>query len=152
MSVEQRNNAPTAGQGDGSEDQDLRGTIEMSIAETKYQDYTCRIGEDLPGKMFFEEVNGQLVRFYCQFYRVPSRKEFVLRFYAGADVEDRRRGERMLRRMPEWTEFPTETWFKRRHSAGYYFWKLVIGRPVENPLVQLELEMMIDLDRQGLAA
>jgi hypothetical protein len=126
----------------------------MIMLADKYRNYSTRVGEDCAIPACYEDRDGRLIRYHFRIYRVPSRNEFLLRHLAGSTRDERKRAERMLANMPKgaWANFPDACWFKRRNRAeGHYFWKIEIGYPVSDPLVQLELEMMIDLHSETVA-
>lgn len=123
-----------------------------TIAERKYANYTVRIGEDLQRHVTYEEsAAGRLMRVHHRISRVPSRQEFVLRHFADATVEDRFDAESRIARIPvtffNWEQAGVV--YRKKAAAGYWFFYARAGRPVNDPLVQLELEMMIDLDAEA---
>lgn len=121
---------------------------QLTPAESrKYADYTTRIGADGTFTSFVEEYPEGWAKFYYRIYRVPSRKEFVLRMAADANTRERTHAEKVLAQMPSgaWAKFDPNSWLKHRAQEGYWYWKLIGGDNLDDPFVQLELEMMIDL-------
>lgn len=120
------------------------------MSATKYADYTVRIGDDLERDVYYEYDHPTPLRVHYRAYRIPSRKEFVIRNFTGATEQDRAEAERDVPRIPkmfEWVEHHTDI-RRRKSKSGYWFWAWFFGTPSEDPLIQLELEMMIDLDSE----
>ncbi|WP_100811940.1 MULTISPECIES: hypothetical protein [unclassified Microbacterium] len=127
-------------------------TCEASF-DKKYRDYTTRIARDATTAAHYVTVDGAAARLHYFIYRVPSRKEFVLRHMAGSTPAERESAERVLALMPDgrWARYRPKCWFKYRTPAGHYCWRVSLGRFLDDPVVQLELEMMIDRYADDLA-
>jgi hypothetical protein len=153
VTVNEQKNAP-AGQGEG-DDQNTqgRGTIMHIISDPghKYHGWTVRVGEDWPcSPEVAEDLLGRgLMRIHCRASRTPSKREFVIRSFSGATEEDRAKQLKLMSRIHrtfEQAEATPGIVQRVLNRAGRY-WIYVIwpGSPIEDPLIQLELEMMIDL-------
>ncbi len=127
----------------------------MGNVNTKYDDYTVRVEADLPRDCYYDaaEIDSAItIKISYKVYRIPSRKEFVVRFFRNATDDDRSRLQ------PDKTPRCWRAWerqasiARRRHREGHWFWSVAVGHRVDDPLVQLELEMMIDLDSRLEAA
>lgn len=118
-------------------------------AARRYADYTTVVAEDTDyGSVIDQLDDGTWAKFYYRIFRVPSSKEFTLRMCRDATPREREHAARVLESMPSggWSKFRPEVWFKRRSPKGYFHWHVFGGEPLEDPLVQLELELMIDLE------
>ncbi|WP_223626754.1 hypothetical protein [Microbacterium sp. EST19A] len=115
---------------------------------SRYANYDFEIGNDIPKPGWYEDRNGSVLKIHYRVYRVPSLRKFVLRNYAPSTATERAEAERMLKHMPRLFEL----WEadgrarKRRHTKGHYYWTAPCGSFLDDPLVQLELEMMLDND------
>lgn len=156
MSTSQQNDAPIAGQGDEGEDQNRRGTIMSIIAERATERHTIEVGEDLDRPVYYDENqrSTHLLRIHFRLARVTSRPGvFVIRHFRDASDADRRSAIMRVSRMgtPEatfarWKALGVDV-VRVRWAADRRSWMefVPMGDPVEDPLIQLELEMMIDL-------
>lgn len=121
----------------------------MGKAIDKYANYTIRVGEDdLNQRVSYREAAaGGLLRVHYRVSRVPSRQEFVLRHCVDATAADRAQAVDRLDRLPSafanW-EKADVVWRRKARIGGYWFFYAFAGTPVDDPLVQLELEMLID--------
>lgn len=113
----------------------------------KYRDYSLEVGTDINRDGWYEHrEGGSVLKIHYRAFRVPSMKKFVIRHYAWATHVERAEGERMLYLLPR--VFPV--WEadgrarRRRHSKGHYYWTAPCGSFLDDPLVQFELEMLID--------
>lgn len=115
---------------------------------SKYAGYSVRIAQTdsrAHVKYLDDAATGELLRVHYVVCRVPSRREFVIRHYHDATPEDRARivrPENVARVFEYWESIGAA--HKRRASKGYYWWGAAGGHLVDDPMVQLELEMMID--------
>lgn len=112
------------------------------------------IGPDLePGRCWYvDSVDGSFIRVHYQISRVSARPgQYVLRHFTEASQADRERAEAVVRSMD--LDFGFRYWKsrnvvrRRRWSQDRRSWfeYVYMGTRVDDPLVQLELEMMIDL-------
>lgn len=156
MSAPTQSNAPTAGQGDEGDDQNRRGTIMTIIAEPRTERHIIEVGEDLEQTVYYDENQRgtMLLRMHFRLARVTSRPGvFVVSHFRDATAADRRSATERVSGMgsPEQT---FARWKARgvdvdrvRYSADRRSWMeyVPMGDPVDDPMLQLELEMMIDL-------
>ncbi|MFZ4894654.1 hypothetical protein ACL9RL_09405 [Plantibacter sp. Mn2098] len=77
--------------------------------------------------------------------RIPSRKQFIVYVLQGASAADRRTAEKLAPMLARgWWAYVPDGWFRWRNPDGAYrYWQLR-GELLDDPLMQLELEMMID--------
>lgn len=116
----------------------------------KYRDYTVRIGADYPKDVFYEYDHPTPLRVHYGVIRVPSKKEFIVRNFHDATARDRAEVERELPEIPYTWAAVERRIPKQRAKSGVWFWAWAFGTPTDDPFVQLELEMMIDLS-QGVS-
>lgn len=111
------------------------------------------IGPDVkPGHCFYEEgVDGSLLRVHYRVSRVSARPgEYCLRHFTEASQADREKAEAVVRSMDLDRAFrywaARDVVRRRRWSQDRRRWFefVYMGTRVDDPLVQLELEMMID--------
>ncbi|WP_394279835.1 hypothetical protein [Microbacterium sp.] len=127
-------------------------------ASTRYSDYTATIGSDYTSDCYYEEyVNDPslTIRVFYTVTRIPSRKEFVIRFLRNATPDDRTLiTKRLLPRVAHFFSkwegtMPGGIARARVPGATAWQYRITMGKAVNDPLVQLELEMMIDLTREA---
>ncbi|MBP2378847.1 hypothetical protein JOF42_002342 [Microbacterium phyllosphaerae] len=113
----------------------------------KYADYSFEVGNDIARDGWYEHrEGGSVLKIHYRAFRVPSTRKFVIRHYAWATDSERAEAERMLLLLPR--IYPT--WEadgrarRRRHAEGHYYWTAPCGSFLDDPLIQLELEMMAD--------
>ena len=114
----------------------------------KYSHYTAEVHESV-NKVYFQDTDEGLARFIVTIARIPSTKKFIVYTRIGCSTEDKMFAERLALALPhgEWARVP-EHWFKRRRASGPgYKYLQTRGGVVGDPLIQLELEMLIDADR-----
>lgn len=117
----------------------------------KYHGWVVRIGPDYDeAPIITEDALGRgLMRVHCLATRIPSKREFVIRPFAGATPDERAQDLAFAGRI--------HRDFDRAECAGavgrvlnresrYWVYVTWPGTPIEDPLIQLELEMMIDLE------
>lgn len=78
--------------------------------------------------------------------RIPRDKKFVVYIYKGATrTDDVGFIEVLCRNLPRggWAQY-ADRWAMRRPASGKVFYSQANGYFVNDPLVQLELELMID--------
>ena len=98
--------------------------------------------------VYYAECDGELARFTVNAIRCPQTKELEVRHRHGCTAEERAKDLELLvrraavdrsHRLPGlWSRF-------KRNSDGKWAYRITLGEFVEDPLIQLELEMMIDL-------
>lgn len=117
----------------------------------KYANYTVKVDDvESVTAPWYEERGSQMLKVHYRVYRIPSKKKLILRHFAGSTAEDRAEAEAVLPRLQR----AFEIWEnqakarRRKHStAGYIYFAIPAGHLVDDPLVQLELEMMLDNDQ-----
>lgn len=114
-------------------------------ARGKYADYSVHVGADYPKDVYYEYDHPTPLRLHYGVIRVPSRKEFIVRNFRDATARDRTETERELPKIPITFAAVERRIPRQRMKNGRWFWAWAFGTPAEDPLVQLELEMMIDL-------
>lgn len=115
----------------------------------QYHGWTVRVGEDMPRQIFYTENRAgiELLRVHYRVSRAPAKRQFVMRHLTGATERDRTEAMAHFRQLP-WV-------FERNERRGaadrvlnragrFWVYYMYRGTPVEDPLIQLELEMMID--------
>jgi hypothetical protein len=117
----------------------------------KYSDYSTTVDRAWRTTSVIEEMDdGTYAKFFYRILRIPSRKEFVLRLCPDTTPQEAEYALKTLNSMPDggWAIFDPEFWFKRRWAAGHYSWHIFGGLRIDDPLIQLELELMIDLTNE----
>lgn len=117
---------------------------------SKYHGYTVRIGDDYPRTPYVDEdiLGRGLMRVHCRVSRTPSKREFVVRSFSGSTDAERAGAAKLVHRV--------HRMFERAEASGgvsrvlnregrFWVYYILPGSPIEDPLIQLELEMMIDL-------
>ncbi|MFJ4175811.1 hypothetical protein [Microbacterium sp. NPDC089696] len=114
----------------------------------KYSNYGFEVGGDIDKEGWYEPRDGgRVLKIHYRAFRVPSEKKFIVRNYAPSTETERAEAERMLHLLPRiYGHWEQDGRAKRcRHSTtGTYFWSAPCGSFLDDPLMQLELEMMID--------
>jgi len=114
-----------------------------------YSEYTVSVDpvEAKTSVHYGEAVNGRLARFTYRLFRIPSQKRLVVRHFHDATPEDRQHTEGGM-------QLQGALFYQSRHAAnrhrrpdGTFAYHIIGGRFVDDPLVQVELEMMIDLSQ-----
>lgn len=115
----------------------------------KYADYTVEVRPAQNNRVRVAVIDGEVIRLNCRAHRVPALKKFIVYAYIGADAEDISFAERWARALPRgaWAQFP-DLWFRRKSNKGKWYWSQEVGRVAPDPLVQLELEQIIDMDSE----
>lgn len=86
----------------------------------------------------------ELVRITYRIFRTPSAKRFVLRHFHNATEVDRVFAEKHPREVGLFFRANEHVARRSRRTDGTYTFTIAAGRKVDDPLQQLELEMMID--------
>ncbi|MGN7969324.1 hypothetical protein [Microbacterium sp. 22296] len=101
---------------------------------------------DSPSNVHYAEAaNAQLVRFTHRIFRIPSQRRFIVRHFHDATAADRAETERTLLLTGELFHRYRHIARRTRRPDGTFHFRMVAGPMVQDPLLQLELEMMIDL-------
>ncbi|MFS6529718.1 hypothetical protein V8Z69_07570 [Microbacterium aurugineum] len=144
--------APNAGQGvegisSRKEPVDMSTTVRP---RGKYSNYTVEVSDERSHlDVWYEDRGPKVLRVHYRVFRIPSKKKFVIKHLANATAADCAEVERLIPSIPRmfanWEDGgPVKK--ARNRDAGYYFWWVSAGSYVDDPIVQLELEMMIDND------
>lgn len=119
-------------------------------ARHDWDDYTVEIGADKPHQIRYEFDHPNPLRIHYRVYRIPSRKVFLVCNFVGSTGRDRAEVDLHLPQIPAMFASIADRARRIRARDGHWFWTWPFGTPVEDPLVQLELEMMIDQGASGL--
>lgn len=123
----------------------------MTNMAQKYTDYSTETRGDFgSSSVEVHDETGKLVKYHYRIFRVPSQKLFILKHCVDSTEADRAEAERVLAQMPRGAWPIWEPWADKCRSADgtYYFWRVFMGTFLDDPLMQLELEMMIDWHRE----
>lgn len=122
----------------------------FTVTAGKYAGYSVEVSDrDVSHDIWYEERGVQVLRVHYRLYRIPRSRKFLIKHFASATAEDRSNAEAGLQRVPRFFEIHESLGraSKRRHAdEGYYYWTFCAGTLLDDPAVQLELEMMIDGD------
>ncbi|MFJ2541875.1 hypothetical protein [Microbacterium sp. NPDC087589] len=125
----------------------------MVKSSAPYADYTVRVGDVLPVDVYYDEgLAGEPLRVHHRVSRTPSRREFVIRPLRGATAADRAelahelRDIRRVFRRCELARATNRVW---NRAGRFWLFTIYLGTRIEDPLVQLELEMMIDIEYES---
>lgn len=119
--------------------------IPTASERKKYADYDVEIREARRSKVrVLVDEGGVVMRIHTVVKRIPSEKKFVVLHLIGRTDEERAFGERYGAALPRghWARYGK--WSKRRRPDGTYYFEQLVGIAAPDPLVQLELELMID--------
>lgn len=117
---------------------------------SSYDDYSVRLCGDGQHEAFYCGDGPNVMRLFYRIIRVPSQQEFRVRLMPGANDKERVWVERHLHQIPDtFAQFEYLT-RKQRLASGKYAWSLCCGFYIADPIMQLELEMMIDEGREQL--
>lgn len=118
---------------------------------SRYADYAVKIVESSERSFIIDgsSPHGTTnpMRAMYRIERIPSRKRFVVVLFADIDDKHRRQAEQVAARLASgyWAEFPARFWFRRKYlNTGRLYFRLHCGSAVEDPLIDLELQMMLD--------
>ena len=122
---------------------------EVVAPDSKYRGYTVRLVGDCKQPARYCNDGPRVVRVFYRVVRIPSRRLFQVQLMPGATPQERAWVSRTLHLVPSDFEMYEEAYaLKRRSPSGeFYYWSLVMGFPLDDPMMQLELEMMIDQDQ-----
>lgn len=144
--------APDAGQGvegisSRKEPVDMSTTVRP---RGKYANYTVEVDDiESASDPWYEDQGSHLLKVHYRVFRIPSKKKLVLRHFAASTAEDRAEAESMLPKLPRAFEIWEGIGKARRKvhtTKRYVYFTVPAGHFVDDPLIQLELEMMIDND------
>lgn len=114
----------------------------------KYANYSVEVDDvESATAPWYEDRGTQMLKVHYRVFRIPSKKKLILRHFAGSTSEDRAEAQSILPKLQRAFEiWENEAKARRRkHSTGgYIYFTIPAGHLVEDPLVQLELEMMLD--------
>lgn len=116
----------------------------------KYRDYEVILGEDFPRDCHYAEnaVGTNLLRVHFRVTRLPSQKLITVRHLRDATAAERRSVERLIPGMRKsferWEQINAVRRGRYAKNPRCAIFVAMCGTAVEDPLVQLELEMMID--------
>jgi hypothetical protein len=110
----------------------------------KYADYDVEIREARKSKVRVVVDGDVVMRVHTVVQRIPSEKKFVVLHLIGRTEKERVFGEHYgaLLTRGHWARYGH--WFKRRRVNRSYLFEQLVGLTAADPLVQLELEMLID--------
>ncbi|RPE75626.1 hypothetical protein EDF28_3571 [Curtobacterium sp. PhB137] len=110
----------------------------------KFQGYGVEFREAEAHGVRITEVDGHVGRAVTLYYRIPSLRKFVVYYYAGTTVQERRLITAWGRALPAggWARH-IDRW-RRRHICGRAVFVQEIALLADDPFAQLELELMID--------
>lgn len=141
-----------AGQGEGATKKPAEDSVSYIVTDPKSRRYgwTVKVGPDAPVDVYYDEAQrtGELLRVHFRLSRSPSRREYILRHLAGSTDADRAEAMKVFPRLYEVFDRCeavglAQRWKDRKDGTWYFTMRM--GTPVDDPLIQLELEMMIDL-------
>ena len=115
--------------------------------QRQYADYsvTTRTAEHLQ-KTYV--IDGVVHRGLFHVQRIPSQRTFQVSFPANLTPRERRMAEAEAARLPHgyWAEF-RDVWYRKPWPSGRYYFAQTRTYAAPDPFAQLELEMLIDLER-----
>lgn len=116
----------------------------------RYDDYSVEITAEISHMTVWHEPCRDKVRRVCFWvHRRPSQKRFIVQLFADANAED----EAFVRESVQTGQIPAFwragentgiAYRRRRRTDGTYEFYRGFGRFPDDPLVQLELEMILD--------
>ncbi|KTS09908.1 hypothetical protein [Microbacterium testaceum] len=121
-------------------------TVEAKIRRGPYTGYTVKVDtrESTTSVHYDTATNGALARFSYRLFRIPSERLLVVRYFHDATSDDRQHAERRMHVQGAlFYQNRAEAQCRRRPNGTYVF-RIIGGRIVDDPLVQLELETIID--------
>lgn len=116
----------------------------------KFYGWTIREGADLSIAPYMDQdVLGRgFLRVHYRVTRTPSKREFVLRHLTGSTIDERARARRVMANVANWFARAEARGAACQHlnrAGRFWIYSVYAGTPLNDPLIQLELEMMIDL-------
>ncbi|WP_282847214.1 hypothetical protein [Microbacterium oxydans] len=116
----------------------------------KYQGYSFCTGKDIDRAPWYEDRGPNVLKVHCRMFRIPSRREFVVRHFSASTVDERADGQRVLRLLPRLFEH----WeadgraHRRKNTDGSWYWTAPVGTFLNDPLEHLQLKHSIDLSSE----
>lgn len=111
------------------------------------------VGDDLSRNVYYDEnVQGEVLRVHYRIYRSPSKRTYRLRHLHDATDAERAQAMKDFHNLHELFDSLEAMGHAFRHlnrRDRTWFFVIGMGTPVEDPLIQLELEMMIDLTQKA---
>jgi len=94
------------------------------------------------------DIGGVVHRSLFFVQRIPSQKVFRVYYMANLTPRERRQAEAAAALLPRgyWAEF-RDIWYRKRWPSGRVYFAQTITYAAPDPFAQLELEMLIDLER-----
>lgn len=128
-------------------------TSRQPVRGRAFAGYTVEIdSEDSKTSVLYRPTSdGRLARFTYRAFRIPSQRRFVIRHFHDATAADRAETEEFAPLIGALYNRNRNVVTRYRRNDGTYGFVLIGGTFVDDPLVQLELEMMIDLS-SGVSA
>ncbi|KTR78002.1 hypothetical protein NS234_04865 [Microbacterium oxydans] len=116
----------------------------------KYQGYSFRTGDDIDRAPWYEDRGPDVLKIHCRVFRIPSKREFVIRHFSSSTAHERADGQRILTLLPRLFEHWEGDGRARRKKSkdGSWFWTAPIGIFLNDPLEHLQLEHSIDLSSE----
>lgn len=138
-----------------SVDDTTREEKTFTISGGKYAGYTVEVSKnDAKHDIWYEDRGPQVLRVHYRLYRIARSRKFLLKHFETATAEDRANAEATLRDVPRFfavNEAAGKASKWRHPEEGYYYWTFCAGTMLDDPMLQLEFEMMIDLDSEVTA-
>ncbi|MEV7875558.1 hypothetical protein [Microbacterium sp. NPDC089188] len=122
-------------------------STEAEIRRGPYAGHTVKIDtrESTTSVHYDTATNGALARFTYRLFRIPSERLLIVRYFHDATMEDRQHAEQALHIQGALFYQNRSEAQRRKRPDGTFVFRIIGGRIVDDPLVQLELEMMIEL-------
>ncbi|MGV3714340.1 hypothetical protein [Pseudolysinimonas sp.] len=111
----------------------------------KYRDYKVVFRESKRVKTVGESDTGPIL-IYVTAYRIPSSKTFEVFIRSNATADERTEAIHWGSALPsgQWACNPLN-WYRTKRE-GRVAWYQSIGRPIADPLIELEIEIFRDTD------
>lgn len=115
----------------------------------RYAGYSTEVQAD-SGRVTIKIIDGVVYRMAFRFYREPSTRRFILKCCTDATDHERSFARGLVHLMPEgyWAFLSGSDWFRFKSKNGRIAYRQLGGLGADDPLAQLELEMMIDNTRE----
>lgn len=116
------------------------------MRQKTFPDYTVRLEPGVDRYTIERDADGVPFKVFYQVQRWPGRREFVLVVRDGLTAKELAQVEQEDAPMMLDGLFQNRAW-KTFRRQGKTVHALTVGYPVEDPLIALELEMMLDLEQ-----